>query len=564
MNARRARRVSYRVKVSAAVASREAIVEVSCAVEQCQESSLRLVHVVPAPLARQTVMTVPTPPLTIEIDRNRQLPIHLQICERFRTAIAAGHLHPGDRVPALRGLATQLNTARGTVELAYTILVDEGYLQMRGAAGTFVSPSLPASVMRSLRAQAVQDAHGGQHTEGAGTPETPGESRGGQPTPRQQAVAAAMSGEPRPLQPGLPALDAFPGKVWNRLVSRRARSGDPAMFAYPDPAGYRPLREHIATCLGLSRGVTCLPEQVFVTGGYRATLELVLRSLARPNDRMWFEDPGYLLARGFLAETGVQLVPVPVDGEGIDVERGILLDAQARFAVVTPSHQSPLGHTLSLARRVALLDWAEKASSWIIEDDYDSEFRYLGRPLPALKSLDQRDRVIYCGTFSKVMFPGLRLAYVVVPERAVERVGRVAFSMNAGSPTLLQAAVADFIGQGHFARHLKRMRALYAGRRVLIVHALEQAFGERLIVDLPPGGIQFAMQFTEGPDGPVDDVAVASRAREAGLAVLPLSIWYANGRARHTLRGLVMGFANIADADEAGRLARKLRACLEG
>lgn len=209
--------------------------------------------------------------------------------------------------------------------------------------------------------------------------------------------------------------------------------------------------------LGLSRGVVCLPEQVFVTGGYRATLELVLRSLARPNDRVWYEDPGYLLARGFLAETGVQLVPVPVDGEGIDVER----------------------------------------------------------------------------------------------------VGRVAHSMNAGSPTLLQAAAADFIEQGHFARHLKRMRALYSERRKLIVHALEQAFGERLIVDLPPGGIQFAVRFADGPDGPVDDIAVAARAREA---VLPLSIWYANGRA---LRGLVMGFANIADAVEAGRLARTLRACLD-
>ncbi|KXU84386.1 DNA-binding protein [Paraburkholderia monticola] len=509
-------------------------------------------------------MTSSNRPLTIEIDRQQPLPIYLQICERFRTAIASGHLRPGDRVPALRGLATQLNTARGTVELAYTILVDEGYLQMRGAAGTFVSPSLPASVMRSSRGQGGPVKQGRPGNEGMDTSNTPGVSRGGQSTARQSAIAVAMSGEPRPLQPGMPALDAFPSKVWHRLVSHRGRSSERAMFAYPDPAGYRPLREHIATYLGLSRGVTCLPEQVFVTGGYRATLELVLRSLARPNDRMWFEDPGYLLARGFLAETGVQLVPVPVDGDGIDVERGTQLAPQARFALVTPSHQSPLGYTLSLARRIALLDWAENASSWIIEDDYDSEFRYTGRPLPALKSLDRRDRVIYCGTFSKVMFPGLRLAYVVVPERAVERVGRVAHSMNAGSPTLWQAAVADFMRQGHFARHLKRMRGIYGERRMLIVHALEQAFGERLSVDLPPGGIQFAVRFAEGTDGPVDDVAVATRAREAGLAVLPLSIWYANARTRRTPRGLVMGFANIADAGEAGRLARTLRACLDG
>ena len=508
-------------------------------------------------------MTAPTPALTIEIDRQEALPVYQQICERFRTAIAAGHLRPGDRVPALRGLAAQLNTARGTVELAYTILVDEGYLQMRGAAGTFVSPSLPAAVVRSSRRAAPDDASGKR---GAGKKREQKTSDASDRMPQTPArpltIAVAMSGEPRPLQPGLPALDAFPRKVWNRLVSRRARSGERAVLAYPDPAGYRPLREHIATYLGLARGVTCLPEQVFVTGGYRATLELVLRSLAQPNDRVWFEDPGYLLARSFLAETGIQLVPVPVDEEGLNVERGIALDAQARFALVTPSHQSPLGHTLSLARRMALLDWAEKGSRWIVEDDYDSEFRYQGRPLPALKSLDRHDHVIYCGTFSKMMFPGLRLAYAVVPERAIERVGRVACSMNAGSPTLLQAAVADFMDEGHFARHVKRMRALYAQRRMLIAHAMEHAFGPRLRVELPPGGVQFAVHFIDGADGPVDDVAVAARAREAGLAVLPLSIWYANGRTPHVPRGLVIGFANIADAGEAARLAQTLRTCL--
>lgn len=508
-------------------------------------------------------MTARPPALAIEIDRQKPLPIYLQICDRFRTAIAAGHLRPGDRVPALRGLATQLSTARGTVELAYTILVDEGYLQMRGAAGTFVSPSLPTSVMAAADGKGRHGSYGRPAAEEAVTAKTPDVSQR-QPMSRQAAITVAMSGEPRPLQPGLPALDAFPRKIWSRLVSHRVRSGDRAMLAYPDPVGYRPLRERVATYLGLSRGVTCLPEQVFITSGYRATLELVLRSLAQPNDRMWFEDPGYLLARNFLTETGVHFTPVPVDEEGIDVARGIQLDPLARFALVTPSHQSPLGHVLSLTRRLALLDWAEKASRWIIEDDYDSEFRYSSRPLPALKSLDGHDRVIYCGTFSKVMFPGLRLAYVVVPERAVERVGRVACSMNAGSPALLQAAAADFMEQGHFARHVKRMRALYGQRRVLIADALKQAFGERLSIDLPPGGIQFAVQFREGLDGPVDDVAVAARAREAGLAVLPLSIWYANGRMCRAPRGLVMGFANITDADHAGRLARMLRKCLDG
>ncbi|WP_244851499.1 PLP-dependent aminotransferase family protein [Caballeronia sp. SL2Y3] len=491
-----------------------------------------------------------SPALAIEIDRLKPLPIYLQICERFRTAIAAGHLRPGDRVPALRNLSTQLSTARGTVELAYSILVDEGYLQMRGAAGTFVSPSLPGSVVQ----RADEKRAGGAKSR---------DTRREQPTRSEGAVTVAMSGEPRPLQPGLPALDAFPRKIWSRLVSRRVRSGDRAMLGYPDPMGYRPLRERIATYLGLSRGVTCLPEQVFITGGYRATLELVLRSLAQSNDRIWFEDPGYLLARNFLTESGVQLTPVPVDDEGMDIARGIELDPEARFALVTPSHQSPLGQVLSLTRRLALLDWAKKGARWVIEDDYDSEFRYSGRPLPALKSLDRHDRVIYTGTFSKVLFPGLRLAYAVVPDRAVERVGRVACSMNAGSSALLQAAVTDFIEQGHFARHVKKMRALYGQRRVFIADALEQAFGKRLNIDLPPGGIQFAVRFAEGPNGPVDDVAVAARARQAGLGVLPLSIWYANARMPRTPRGLVIGFANVTDASEAARLARKLRSCLD-
>ncbi|WP_321801572.1 PLP-dependent aminotransferase family protein [Caballeronia sp. J97] len=482
--------------------------------------------------------------LTIAIDRREASPIYLQICERFKAAIAAGHLKPGDRVPALRGLATQLNTARGTVEMAYNILVDEGYLQMRGAAGTFVSSSLPGAVTLSAARRPRERAD----------------------APRTERVEAAadIGHDAKPLRPGLPALDAFPRKVWSRLVAHRARSGDLATLTYPDPSGYRPLRERIATYLGLSRGVECVPEQVFVTNGYRATLELILRSLARPEDRAWFEEPGYLLARNFLVEAGVRLVPVPIDHEGLDVDAGIALDAGARLAFVTPSHQSPLGVTLSLARRMKLLDWASRAGSWIVEDDYDSEFRYVGRPLPALKSLDRDDRVIYCGTFSKVLFPGLRLSYVVAPERAVARFGQLTKSMNAGSPYLYQAAVADFIAQGHFARHLKRMRALYAERRVLLANELLKAFGDRVSIELPTGGMHLVAIFPKRRDGLVDDMAIASRAREAGLAVLALSAWYLSGRTKHTLRGIVVGFANVADAAEAARLARMLRRAYDG
>jgi len=481
--------------------------------------------------------------LKIDIDRRHTLPIYLQICERFKAAIGARHLKPGDRVPALRALATQLNTARGTVELAYDILVDEGYLQMRGAAGTFVSSSLPASAV-NLAASRVREC--------AEVPRA------------KPAPAVGLGHEARPLRPGLPALDAFPRKVWSRILAHRARSVDLASLTYPDPAGFEPLRERVATYLGLSRGVECAPEQVFVTSGYRASLELILRSLAKPNDSAWFEEPGYFLARDFLNQAGLKLAPVPVDHDGIDVDAGQAHAPHARFAIVTPSHQSPLGATLSRARRMKLLDWAARTGSWIVEDDYDSEFRYAGRPLPALKSLDVDDRVIYCGTFSKVLFPGLRLSYVVVPERAIARFAQLTTSMNAGPPYLLQAAVADFIAQGHFARHLKRMRALYAERREICARALEKAFGEKVRIERPSGGMHLVVLFNNVSGVPVDDLAVAARAQEAGLAVSALSSWHIGARTKRTLRGVVLGFANVADEAEATRLVGQLRRAYDG
>jgi GntR family transcriptional regulator/MocR family aminotransferase len=466
------------------------------------------------------------PTLDLDIDRALDVPVYLQISQRFKTAIAQGHLRSGDRVPAMRGLAMELNLARGTVEMAYRILADEGYLQVRGAAGTVVSPALPVSVQEAARA---------------------GLARPAVLEPAEHDGAA-----PRPFQLGLPAIDAFPRKVWNRLVAHRLRGSDAGAFVYPDPAGYWPLRERIATYLGLSRGVECVPEQVFVTTGYRATLELVLRSLASPDDAFWFEDPGYILARRFLLEASARLVPVPVDKHGISVGHGLALKANARFAVVTPSHQSPLGVTLSLERRMALLDWAGANGSWIMEDDYDSEFRYAGRPLPALKSLDQHDRVIYSGTFSKVMFPGLRLAYVVAPVNATQRFHDVCTSMNAGSPFLLQASVTDFIAEGHFARHLKKMRLLYAQRRDVIARALAEVFGDRLEIEPSAGGLHIAARFVDG----TDDAAVVDRARASGFGVHALSRWYMDAPAQS---GLVLGFANVLDADQAMRHALELR-----
>jgi GntR family transcriptional regulator/MocR family aminotransferase len=471
----------------------------------------------------------PASTLDLSIDRSLEQPMYLQICQRFKTAIELGHLHAGDRVPAVRALATELNLARGTVEMAYRILTDEGYLQVRGAAGTIVSPSLP------------------QLAEPRPQIDMPGESL--------SDVVDHDGKAPKPLQLGLPALDAFPRKVWNRLVAHRLRSSEPARLGYPNPAGYDRLRERIATYLGVSRGVTCRPEQVFITNGLRATLELTLSSLSTPGDAFWFEDPGYVLARPFLQNSAVKLVPVPVDEHGLMVEEGKRRSPYAKFAMVTPSHQSPLGVTLSLERRIALLEWASDAGSWIIEDDYDSEFRYQGRPLPALKSLDRNDRVVYSGTFSKVMFPGLRLAYVVAPITALARFHAVASNLNAGCPYLFQASVADFIAEGHFSRHLKRMRSLYAERREFTQRAFLEVLGDRIRIDLQPGGLHMLAKL----DDKESDVVLGRHTRAAGLAMHPLSPWYIKAK---TMQGLLLGFANIVDEKEAMRLALKVKQAL--
>jgi GntR family transcriptional regulator/MocR family aminotransferase len=464
------------------------------------------------------------------LDRSLEQPMYLQICRRFKTAIELGHLQAGDRVPAIRALAIELNIASSTVENAYRILVDEGYLQTRGAAGTVVSPSLP----RPTNIKHRRDQEGVRHA----------------------ASIDHEGGQSKPLQMGLPALDAFPRKVWSRLVGYRQRNTDPVRLGFPEPAGYDVLREKIATYLGVSRGVVCTPDQVFITTGLRNTLELTLRSLSKAGEEFWFEDPGYFLAHLYLETAPVRLVPVPVDEDGLNVEAGMRLSPTAKFAMVTPSNQSPLGVTLSLERRMALLDWADKANSWIIEDDYDSEFRYQGRPLPSLKSLDRNDRVIYSGTFSKSMFPGLRLAYVVAPQNAVSCFEAVSYNISAGSPYLFQAAVADFIAEGHFSRHLKKMRTLYAERRAMTQSIFQKVLGQRVNITLQPGGLHMLISLADHED----DVKIANAARLFNLAVYPLSQWYINAKPK---KGLLLGFANVTDKDQAARLAMILKQAME-
>jgi GntR family transcriptional regulator / MocR family aminotransferase len=463
----------------------------------------------------------------IVLARGDDIPLYRQIYDHFRAAIEAGQLRAGDRLPSARRLAEEFATARGTVDAAYGMLAGEGYVIGRGPAGTVVSP----------------DLHGSALAKGTAKPSLA--------TEYEQHVA-----DPRPFQMGLPALDAFPRKIWSHVVARQARELTAGEMAYPDAAGFAPLRQAIARYLATWRGIACTWRQIVVTNGYQDALGLIAEVLLDPGDKVWFEDPCYPLGRAAFEATGATLVPVRVDAEGLRVAEGVAQARRARLAVVAPSHQSPLGVALSLPRRLALLSWASANGAFVVEDDYDSEFRYVGRPLPALKSIDRNQRVIYAGSFSKVLFPSLRLGYLVIPEELMETFGQASRRRHSGVSTLAQRAVTGFMADGHFVRHIRRMRGLYAARREALAEALAAVFGDRVKVDLKPGGMHLIARFADG----VRDVASAKRAQAAGLAVEALS---SRAIAQPCGQGLLLGFTNIAETD-AKAMCRRLERAIGG
>lgn len=458
------------------------------------------------------------------LDSTAADPYYRQIYERFRGAIATGLLKPGDRIPSARALTKELGLARGTIEAAYSLLAAEGYIQARGQAGTIVTPGLKTR-------PPVTDVR-----------------------PRARRTDAPPSFRPEsilPFQMGLPALDEFPRKIWARLGARCVRAMQPADMAHPSVYGLQELRAGIATYLQVSRGINCAPSQVFVTSGYRHTLALIGHALLEKGDRVWLEEPGYPPTRELLAHMHMAAVPVPVDHEGIVVSEGVKRAARARAAVVTPAHQSPLCVSLSLPRRLALLDWAARTSSWIVEDDYDGEYRYVSRPLPALKSLDRDGRVLYAGTFSKVLFPGVRLAYLVVPESQVERFEEIIQVTAGGSPQLTQAIVASFIAEGHFARHIQRMRKLYGERREATIAGLESVLGKHVRIDSQPGGMHVILRL----QGRQSDRRLVARMLAQGLYGEALTDWTMD---REGSSALLVSFTNIDSRSTAETLARRL------
>jgi GntR family transcriptional regulator / MocR family aminotransferase len=450
--------------------------------------------------------------------------LYRQVYERFRGAIGSGTLKPGDRIPAARALAKELGVARGTIEAAYSLLAAEGYIQPRGQAGTIVTPGLKL-----------------------GTPVR-------RPIARPDRDTSTPSFRPDsilPFQMGLPALDMFPRKIWARLSARCVRAMQAAEMVHPSVYGLAALRAEIAAYLQVSRGISCSPSQVFVTSGYRHSVELIARALLEPGNRVWVENPGYPPTRELLSQMNIAAVSIPVDRDGVVISEALKLAPRARAAVVTPAHQSPLCVSLSLPRRLQLLDWAARNSAWIIEDDYDGEYRYVSRPLPALKSLDRDGRVLYAGTFSKVLFPGIRLAYLVVPESQVERFEQTLQVFAAGSPHLTQAIVTAFMAEGHFARHIQRMRKLYGERRRATGAALEIVLGKYMLLDSPPGGMHLILRLR----GRRSDRRLVARMREQRLYAEALTDWTAGGE---EVSALLLGFTNIDSPASAENLGRRI------
>jgi GntR family transcriptional regulator/MocR family aminotransferase len=523
----------------------------------------------------------------IGVDRKAGRPLHAQIYAAIRGAIVARSLRGGERIPSTRALATQLGISRIPVLTAYSQLLAEGYFEARTGAGTFVSSSLPSVGLGAAAPQGNWGVASAWASEGHvqervadGRPLGDAHSRvrsrvgarGRGKKPKQARQSRRMKTLPQHERPSWfggtgafsfsqPAVDAFPFHVWTRLMSRYWRGVHLSALEYGDPMGLPKLREAIAAYLRASRSVRCEWQQVMIVSGSQQALDVTARVLLDEGDPVWVEEPGYWLARNMLVSAGAKIVPVPVDGEGLNVAAGIASDKRngrhARAAFVAPSHQFPMGATMSAARRMQLLEWAEREGAFIVEDDYDSEYRYDSKPIASLQGMDRAGRVIYIGTFSKVLFPAMRVGYIVVPPELVGTFTAVRHAMDVCPPHLFQSVLADFLGEGHFSRHIRKMRQIYGERRDVLVNCLREQCGRLLRVEGAEAGLHVTVTLARG----FRDRAVCEAAALKKLWLWPLSPSYLNkGRARH---GFILGFGGTTAAEiPAG--VKRLREVLDG
>jgi GntR family transcriptional regulator/MocR family aminotransferase len=459
----------------------------------------------------------------ISVDRRARKPLHRQIYNSFRHRIILRQLRAGELVPSSRSLARELRVSRLPVLNAYAQLLAEGYFESRVGAGTFIATSLP-SQPRSLGAEQAPINNTSRRIS----------SRAAAMPQYERPVWAGSLG---PFQIGQPDLHSFPMDIWSKLIARYSRRVQVKGLQYGDPMGLPELRETIAVYLRTARGVHCEADQIMIVSGSQQALDLTTRVIVDPGAAVWVEEPGYWLVHHVLRAAGCRSVPVPVDTEGLDVAAGIRLGRKARAAFVAPSHQYPLGVTMSATRRLQLLEWAQRSGGWIVEDDYDSEYRYNSKPIASLQGMDHHDRVIYIGTFSKVIFPALRLGYIVIPPDLVERFAAMRQSMDLCPSHIPQAVMLEFMREGHFARHIRRMRPIYAERREVLVTELARAFGEGAEIVGDEAGLHLALLLPKLRN----DRQLAARAAKESLWLSPLSASYVGKSPRH---GFVLGFGN--------------------
>lgn len=494
-------------------------------------------------------LSISTLPASVSLDADSPAaPLYRQLYDGLRAAILDGRLRPGTRLPSTREAAVAFEVSRNTVMSAYEQLLAEGYVEGQTGSGTYVSRSLPEDYLHAPGRTAGATVSSSSRKER-------GPSRRGSMLARTPSTVSTSTKSRRAFRPGAPAVDRFPFDTWARLTAKHWRRPRRDLLHYGDPAGYARLREAIAAYLGAARAVRCDPEQVIVTAGAQQALDIAARVALDAGDAAWVEDPGYLGAKGALKASGARLVPVPLDAEGISVAAGRARAPEAKLVYVSPSHQYPSGVTMSLARRLALLEWSEQADAWIVEDDYDSEFRYTGRPLASLQGLDRSGRVIYIGTFSKVLFPALRVGYMVVPRGLIDACTSARSLADRHSPTVEQAVLADFMEDGHFERHIRRMRALYAARQSALLESASVELGGLLKMTPSEAGMHLVGLLPEG----VSDREAARVAAEHGVDAQPLSAFSLRSKTRAA--GLVLGYAAF-DEREIRAAVRKLAVAL--
>ncbi len=460
----------------------------------------------------------------INLDRKSSVPLFQQLYAQIRQAVLSGILTSDIRLPSSRSLAKELGISRMCVLMAFEQLNAEGFIEGRVGVGTYVSPNLAAQINQR---PAVERRHTKRNK-----PEIILSRRG--------SIIAANRAEfksqiPTAFLPNQPAYDMFPFNIWSRLTARRLRQPSIDMLNYGDSFGYPPLRRAIANYLRDARGIKCDAGQVIVVAGTQMAMSLTAWILLNPGDGILMEDPFFVTLHEMLSGFGARVINVPVDQNGMDVSAGIASKPDARLAIISPSHQYPLGVTLSLPRRLELLAWAAKNKSWIVEDDYDSEFRFSGAPLAPLQTLDRNDRVIYAGTMSKVIFPSLRVGYMVVPPGLVDAYGAAVHLLTRGISTVTQAVLTDFIDNGHFSNHIRRMRLVYAERHGALMEAIHGELDGYLDVSPTRAGMNVIGWLPPGND----DKQAKQALLEQGILSYPLSYYYTEQPSRS---GLFLGF----------------------